>query len=179
MRKLLFTGLVIGLLSLTWVAAQDWAPTTATVGFTITNAGVDVDGSLSGVRASATFDPANLAKASISASVAANTIKTGIAMRDRHLRSKDYFDVEKYPRISMKSVSFTKTGANSYNGKFQLTMKDVTKTVNIPFTFTSSGSTGKFKGKFKLNRLDYNVGSSSWTLGDNVTVNLVLNTKKK
>ena len=179
MRKILLTTWIIGLLSLTWVAAQVWAPTTATVNFSIKNAGVNVGGSLSGLRASATFDPNDLANAKITASVAVNTIETGIAMRDRHLKSEDYFDAEKYPRISMSSISFSKKSDNNYSGKFQLTMKDVTKTVNIPFTFTENGETGKFKGSLKLDRRDYNVGSSSWTLGDDVTVNIVLNTKKK
>lgn len=168
----------IAFLNIGLVLSTEWSPTTASVVFYIKNAGVEVDGSFSGLRATVNFDPDDLANSKISASVAVNTIKTGIDLRNKHLKGKPYFYAEKYPRISMESVSFTKNGSK-FTGQFKLTIRDVTKTVSIPFTFTESNGKGVFSGELELNRLDYNVGSSSWTLADDVKVKILLNTTKK
>jgi polyisoprenoid-binding protein YceI len=174
------TYIVLALLfSAAAAIATGWAPTTASVKFYIKNAGVTVDGSLSGLRASVNFDPNNLAASNITASVAVSTIKTGIEKRDEHLKTNDYFGASKYPRITMKSVSFTKKDATHFNGKFNLTIRNKTKQVNVPFTFTESGGKGKFVGSFNIDRLDYGVGESSWVLGDDVKVKIVLNSTKK
>lgn len=179
MMKRIVSLLLVGVLSFGLANSVEWSPTTASVVFYIKNAGITVDGSFSGLRASVNFNPNDLANSSISASVAVKTIETDIDLRNKHLKGKDYFHEEKYPRISMESVSFSKTSGSDYNGKFKLTIKNVTKTISIPFTFTESNGTGTFKGEFELNRRDYTVGSSSWTLNDKVKIKLVLNASKK
>lgn len=159
--------------------ATSWTPSTASVKFYIKNAGVTVDGSLSGLRASVTFDPADLANSSIYASVDTKTIKTGIDKRDAHLQKEEYFDATKYPKIEMTSTAISSKGGNNYNGTFNVSIKGKTKSVNVPFTFTETGDKGKFVGSFKINRLDFGVGESSWVLGDDVTVKISLTTTKK
>ena len=49
----------------------------------------------------------------------------------------------------------------------------------MPFTFTNKGETGVFKGKMKLDRLDFNVGESGFMLSDDVNLDITLNVKKK
>lgn len=179
MMKRFLTLALFGILSFSWANSIEWSPTTASVVFYIKNAGIMVDGSFSGLKANVKFNPDDLSNSSISASVAVKTIKTGIDLRDKHLKGKDYFQEDKYPRISMESVSFSKGSGSNYIGKFKLTIKDVTKTISVPFTFNESNGQGTFKGEFELNRRDYTVGSSSWTLSDNAKVKIVLNTTKK
>lgn len=165
-------------MSLVALAATSWAPTTGSVKFHIKNAGITVDGSLSGISAAVTFDEDDLANSSIYASVKVNTINTGIGKRDEHLKAEEYFNAAKYPKIEMKSTSFTKT-SKGYNGVFNLTIKGKTKSVNVPFTFDNKGETGTFKGKLKIDRLDFGVGESSFVLSDDVKVDITLNVKKK
>ncbi|MBR9859950.1 YceI family protein [bacterium] len=155
-----------------------WTPETALVKFYIKNAGVEVTGTLSGLAASVEFDPEDLSNSTITASVDVKTINTGIEMRDNHLRSADYFDASKYPKISMESQSFRKSGS-SFIGTFKLTMHGVSKVVDVPFTFDQNGDDGKFNGTFELDRLDYGVGESSWVLSDDVKVKILLNVNKK
>lgn len=164
-------------LTLITVAATSWLPTTGSVKFYIKNAGITVDGSLSGISAAVKFDATDLANSSIYASVKVNTINTGIDKRDEHLKSKEYFDAANHPKIVMRSKSFTKT-AKGFTGVFDMTIRGKTKQLNVPFTFENNGKTGTFKGSLKLDRLDFGVGKSSFVLSDDVKVNIKLNVKQ-
>ena len=158
-------------------AATSWSPTTGSVKFHIKNAGITVDGKFSGIAASIKFDEDDLTNSSIYASVKATTVNTGIDKRDEHLRKEEYFHVDKYPKIEMRSTSITKSG-NGFNGKFDVTIKGKTKNLSVPFTFSNQGETGTFKGSLKLDRLDFNVGESGFVLGDDVKIDIILNVKK-
>jgi polyisoprenoid-binding protein YceI len=146
-----------------------WDVKTYSVGFVIKNAGFNVDGSLKGLVYKIKFDDGG-ADDVISASVDASTINTNNTARDKHLRKSDYFDVENYSKISLKSVSFTKISAGKYKGTFKLTIKATTKTVEFPFTF----SKGTFEGELTINRLDYGVGESSWVMSNEVKIQVKL-----
>jgi len=134
--------------------------------------GIGVSGTVGGLLADVQFNPANLASSTISASVDANTINTDNSSRDEHLKGEDFFDVSHFPKIAMKSVSFKHKSGNNYSGLFNLTIKGKTKQVEIPFSFIQKGSTGTFKGGFKMNRLDFGIGDSSLVLSDDVTVSI-------
>ena len=176
--KRINTILVAVSLTLMAIAATSWVPTTGSVKFYIKNAGITVDGSLSGISASVKFDETDLANSSIYASVKVNTINTGIDKRDEHLIGEEYFDAANHPKIEMRSKSFTKT-TKGYNGVFDVTIKGKTKQMNVPFTFDTQGETGTFQGSLKLDRLDFGVGGNSFVLSDDVKVNIKLNVKKK
>jgi polyisoprenoid-binding protein YceI len=60
----------------------------------------------------------------------------------------------------------------------ELTIKGVTKPAEIPFTFTSDGNSGVFKGHFTIKREDFNVGKPGGSVGSLVTINLVVPVKK-
>ena len=137
-----------------------------------------VDGNFTGLIGTVLFDPEHLSTSSIEASVTSASINTGIELRNTHLKKEEYFDVEKYPKISMKSTSFEKSSDGTYKGHFQLTIKGVTKDVVVPFTYTVTGSNAVFKGSFTIIREDYGVGGKSWTMADEVTINLQLTTTK-
>jgi polyisoprenoid-binding protein YceI len=169
---LMFFVLTVGI-----VTATKWTPTTASVVFYIKNAGITVDGSLAGLKASVKFDPKSLDNSKIYASVDVNTIKTGIEQRDKHLKEATYFNAAKYPEITMESSSFSKDGSQ-YIGNFDVTIKGKVKTIRVPFTFTENNGKGTFNGRFNLNRLDFGVGKSSFILDDDVLVKITLNTTK-
>ncbi len=154
------------------LAQTEWKLATgSTVTFVIKNAGLKVDGKLEGLQTTIKFDSPNLATSSIEASLETTTVNTDNKTRDGHLRKEEYFDVAKYPKMSIKSVSFIKDG-NNYKGKFKLTIKGVTKDIEIPFSYIENGNSATFKGSFTINRLDYKVGGNSWVLADNVIISL-------
>ncbi|MCU0422453.1 MAG: YceI family protein [Bacteroidia bacterium] len=149
----------------------------ALVKFTIKNAGLTVEGSLSGFEGDIQFDPQAIARSTIKGSVQVSTIKTGFTSRDKHLQKEEYFNQAKFPKIELVSSFFGKA-EQGFRGYFKLTLKGVTKDVVIPFTFTEEGGIINMKGSFTLNRLDYGIGKSSMILDDEVKVNLQFSLQK-
>lgn len=152
--------------------------TKSSVTFHIKNLGITVNGLFAGFKGDIKFDPANLAASTIEASVETNTIDTDNGTRNDHLKSDSYFDVAKYPAIMMKSTGFKHKTANSYTGTFNLTIKDITKTVEIPFTYTEAGNTASFRGNFQVERSDYGVGGKSLVMSDDVKVDVEITTAR-
>ena len=72
---------------------------------------------------------ADFSDATIELTAEAKTVNTYLSMRDDHLRSADFFDVEKHPTITFKSTSVKKAKGNNYVIKGNFTMHGVTKTV--------------------------------------------------
>jgi polyisoprenoid-binding protein YceI len=151
--------------------------TKSKIAFELKNLGIKTGGTISGVQGSANFDPANLTGSKIEATADVNTINTDNDMRDTHLKKDDYFGVEKYPKMSLSSVSFKKSGS-SYIGQFNLTIKGITKPVEVPFTYSSTATGNFFKGSFKINRRDFTIGGNSMTLSDDVTITFEAETAK-
>jgi len=146
--------------------------------FKIKNAGITVDGSFSDLQADIKFNPKNLDKSVLRASVAVKSIDTGIKKRDKDLQMRKYFDVEKYPRLKMSSKKIRHVEKNKYTGTFDLTIKGVTKQIEIPFTYAHKGNDGKFSAEFKVNRRDFGVGSKSLILSDEATVFIEVSVKE-
>ncbi len=140
--------------------------------FEIKNLGIRTGGSINGLLTKVNFNPADLSASTLEASVDVNTINTDNSSRDEHLRSSDFFDVAHYPKITLKSTAFKHKSGSNYSGTFILTIRGKSKQIEIPFTFLDKGSSVEFKGTFKINRLDFGVGSDSMVLSDEVTVKI-------
>ena len=78
----------------------------------------------------------------------------------------------------MKSVSIKHNNGSNYTGTFNLTIKDKTNQVQIPFTYSENGNTANFKGSFKIKRSDYGVGGKSMVMSDDVTISIDVSTSK-
>lgn len=146
--------------------------TRSAVTFKIKNLGFNVDGSFGGFNADINFKPTSLATSSIEASVASNTVNTDNESRDNHLKSEDYFDVAKYPKIILKSVSFKHKSGSNYTGSFNVTIKDKTKLIEIPFTYIEAGNTATFKGDFQVLRTDFGIGGKNVILSNEANVSI-------
>lgn len=157
---------------------QEWNVTGSKISFQIKNAGLTVDGTLSGLNSKILFDEQS-ASNSIEASVETKSINTNNNLRDKHLKEKDYFEVTTFPKIIIKSIRISKEKNGNYSGLFLLTIKGKTKTITIPFTFKEKNTDAIINGSFSINRLDFEVGDSSFILSDNVTVSIELRAVKK
>lgn len=99
--------------------------------------------------------------AEIDFSLDVESIDTNQEQRDVHLKSPEFFDAEKFPKITFKSTSFTKTGDDEYDLNGNLTIKDVTKpvTLKVEFGGTANDFYGNLKAGFevtgKINRKEY------------------------
>jgi polyisoprenoid-binding protein YceI len=151
----------------------------STITFEIKNLGINTGGSISGLLTEIHFTPSNINSSIIEASIDVNTINTDNNSRDEHLRGEDFFDVSHYPKIMLKSVAFKHKSGNNYIGAFTLTIKGKSKQIEIPFTYLEKENAVEFKGTFKINRLDFGVGSKSMILSDEVIVNIDCEEKKQ
>lgn len=160
-----------------FVSAQEsaWTVTSRSVIFTIKNAKLPVQGSFTGIMAKIVFNPESLKTSNFSATITASTIKTGIEMRDRHLKRSEYFDVLKYPEIKLKSNTIVLVSDNNYLANCTLTIKGISKEVSLPFTFINNGKTAIFKGSLNIKRLDFNVGSPSIIMANQLQVQIEVN----
>jgi len=141
----------------------------SSIKFKIKNFGFETGGSFTGLQGTISFDPEDVKKDSLILSVDANTINTDNNMRDGHLRKEEYFDVQNYPRIRFVSTSVTVDKNAHFTAIGQLTIKNTTKEISIPFTATPRDGGYIFTGEFKLNRRDFQVGGSS-TISNSLTV---------
>ena len=73
----------------------------------------------------------DLTDAKITFSADISSIDTGMEMRDTHLKSADFFHAEQHPELKLVSTSFTKTGDSTYKLKGDLTIRDITKPVEL------------------------------------------------
>ena len=179
MIKKVFTA--IALLCIVNAFGQNYTPVDAgsKVRFVIKNFGINTGGTFEGLAGSIIFDPANLAGASFSVSVDAKSVDTDLEARDNHLRKEEYFDVEKYPKVSFRSTKITTTNKDGYlfmSGV--ITIKNISKEISFPFKQTSKDGGILFDGEFKLNRLDFGVGGKSFSMSDELNVELSIFAKK-
>lgn len=139
----------------------------STIGFV-----VPILGGLSKVRGKFTdftvniaHDERDITRSSVSVVIKTASINTGIAQRDEHLRTADFFDVGKFPEITFQSTRIERRGQQLIaHGTF--TMHGVTKEIALPFTITGrhvSEDQGKrlvnagYAARWQLNRRDYGI----------------------
>ena len=154
--------------------AQNYSPEDATgaVEFRVRNFGLEVNGSLKGLTGNIQFNPVNLAASSFMVKVDASTINTNNSMRDKHLRGNDYFDVIRFPTITMKSERIEKSATPGYyifTGR--LAMKGVEKEISFPFTTAQETGGIRFSGTLTIKRRDFGIGGRS-TISNEVRIKL-------
>ncbi len=157
------------------VQAQEIDTENSRVEFEITKLGMlNVEGVMKGMHGTVDFDPAVPEKAKFNVCIKAATVETGIDKRDEHLRTEDFFYVEKYPEICIESLIVSKT-ESGYVTKAELTILEVTREIEIPFTYENN----TLKGSFTLNRFDYNLGEDTGTVmaGSEVDVTIICKQK--
>jgi polyisoprenoid-binding protein YceI len=92
------------------------------------------------------------------------------------LKSENYFDAAKFPTLTFKSSSISKTGEKTYKVKGDLTIHGITKPVELDATLNGviDGRNGKKVSGWKvtgtINRTDFKVGASGPSVGDEVTI---------
>jgi polyisoprenoid-binding protein YceI len=160
-------------------ASGNWKADTANakVNFTLHGPFGTVHGSFTGLEATINFNEKNLSASSITASIDAKTVSTGVSLRNSDLRNKEeWLNTDKFPRISFKSTKIEKT-ANGFKANGNLTIKGITKPTEIPFTFSNKESNGVFTGQFTIKRQDYNIGKSGGSVGNIITIILTVPVK--
>lgn len=131
-----------------------------------------------------TFAPDDVANSSVVFAIQTKSIDTNQAQRDEHLRSADFFDVEKFPLLTFKSTAVAARGDSQFDVTGELTIRDVTKTIVLPVAYLGAAKDpwGKdkvaFEAEITLNRKDYGLNwnaaleTGGFLVGDDVKVSL-------
>lgn len=105
----------------------------------------------------------DFSNAKVNFTVDVNSINTDNQQRDNHLKSDDFFNAQKFPKITFAGKSMQKVGDNKYKLVGNLTIRDITKEIALDVTYngTVKDPWGNTKAGFKiageLNRFDYNL----------------------
>ncbi|HKS41938.1 MAG TPA: YceI family protein [Blastocatellia bacterium] len=147
-------------------------PAHTTIGFSVRHLVINnVPGRFREFNGTIQFDPENLTNSSVTFTAKSNSIDTGIEPRDKHLRSADFFDVERYPEITFKSTRIEKKGKDDFIAHGDFTLHGVTRPVALPFKLYGAikDPWGKMRigveAGLTINRQDYGVAWSQ-KLGD-------------
>ena len=122
----------------------------------------------------------------ITATIKTASVNTDNDKRDTHLRSDDFFNAAKYPEIKFVSKSFEKTGKDTYKITGDLTIRDVTKTVELDTKYNGSikdpwgNPKAGFKATTTINRTEYGakwnkvLEAGGFLVGENVEITLLV-----
>lgn len=134
------------------------------IGFKVRHMGlIEVPGFFRDFTGSVNFDAKDMTKSTVEFTAKATSVDTGVGARDNHLRSKDFFEVEKFPDITFKSTKVAKKGKMwMVTGDF--TMKGVTKSITFPFDIVGwvdatdkAGAKMGIAAETTINRRDYGI----------------------
>ena len=135
------------------------------------------------------FDAADATKSTVEFTAKVESIDTGVAGRDNHLRSADFFDVAQFPEMKFKSTKVEKKG-NGYVLHGAFTLKGVTKPISFPFNLTGAIKDNRGNVRFgvaaetKINRRDYGItwgakmANGGLNVADEVIIDLQLEAVK-
>lgn len=131
------------------------------------------------------LDDKKMTRSSVEFNAKVTSIDTGVEARDRHLRTADFFEVEKFPEMTFKSTKVERKG-KSYVLHGDLTLKGVTKPVVLPFTLTGAIKDGRgntrigIAAQTKIDRRDFGItwgralAGGGFDLGHEVMIDLQL-----
>ncbi len=137
------------------------------------------------------FDPNNLKESKADFSISINSVDTNDGKRDKHLKSKDFFDVKNYSDMTFQSIKFEKKTNKDYLIHGKLTIKDKTKDIVLQMKITGEMEHPMMKGTIILgvvidatiNRLDYGVGTGNWAatmvVGNEVKIHIPMELNRK
>lgn len=132
------------------------------INFTASSRLLDAHGFFGAWDADIQLDPQAFERSTVTLTIDAASINTRIGRRDAHLKGPDFFDTARYPTITFVSKSIARTGATAGVITGDLTMRGVTRSVQVPVTvvFYEKGR-GRFRGAFTVNRKDYGISYDS------------------
>ena len=156
-------------------------PYHSSLNFNISHSGISiVNGKFLEYTGNLTTDGEALSNANFEFNVKVNSINTNVENRDNHLRSADFFEVEKYPNMTFKSTKILATGKpDKYLLYVKLTIKDVTKDVIFDVHYGGSVKSDKgeklgMKAKTTIDRFDYNINFDPTAAGVGKDVTIVV-----
>jgi polyisoprenoid-binding protein YceI len=146
-------------------------PEASEISFRATSRLMNADGRFSRFSGEVMVDPTVLTGGRITLNIDAASLDTGIEMRDNHLRSSDFFDVERFPTVGFQSVRIEAAGRRA-TVVGRLTLHGVTREIAVPIDVQISSTALVASGEFIVNRGEYAINYNSFVnpIGNEVRV---------
>lgn len=165
-------------------AADQWdvVADESAVAFTGTQLGAEFTGVFEAFTADIVFSPDDLAGSSVEILIDIASANTQNADRDSQIVAPDWFDAAQWPTAKFVTKSFTEISSGKYEAVADLTIRDVTREVVLPFDLVISDGGAEAVGSVTIKRTDFGVGQGQWTdtsqVGDDVTITVTINATK-
>lgn len=156
--------------------ARDWTMLAdeSSLAFTFRQMGSAIEGRFGAFTADITFDPDDLENAQVTTEIVIDSVDTGNAERDAGIVGEDWFQTGTYPTASFASTDFAALGGNDYLVTGDLTIRDVSETIELPMTITIDGDTASATGRIELDRRTFGIGRGDWASDAAVGYDVVL-----
>lgn len=159
------------------VSANQWnvVHEESTLAFTATQTGSEFDGRFD-FSADMRFDREDLASSAFDVTVDLTSVATGSRRRDQALADQAWFWFEEHPEAYFRTRRIEHQGGNRYRAIAELTIKDITHEVTLPFSWERDGETAELQGcvsatmqgGLTMDRTRWNVGTGDWSSGDTI-----------
>lgn len=142
--------------------------------FTFRQMGSPIEGRFTDFSTDITFAPDDLANASVAVEIVIDSVDTGNAERDAGIVGADWFDAATYPTATFTSTGFASTGGDEYTVTGDLTIRDVTETIELPMTIRVDGAAATASGTIELDRRTFEIGQGDWASDTAVGYDVIL-----
>ena len=166
-------------------AADQWVvdANDSEIEFTGTQLGAEFEGEFKNFEANIVFSPDDLAGSSVEVLIDIASVDTENGDRDSQIVSSDWFDANQWPKATFKTKSFKEIAPGKYEAVADLTIRDVTREVTLPFDIEIEGNEADASGAVTINRTDFGIGQGQWAdtsqVGDPVTIEIDIEATRK
>ncbi len=149
--------------------------TKSSLSFSGSQSGEVFTGTFGSFDAVINFDPDNLGNANVVVTIDTNSADAGEAERTDALPGKEWFYVKKFPLAKFIAADFKHLGGDNYQASGNLTIRDITTKIVLPFTLKLDNTRAVMDAKLTLNRTAYKIGTGMWASADWVGHDIAVN----
>ncbi len=178
--SIFFASIIFPSLSRSQAPIFEISPIESSINFHVKSS-VKIAGKFDKWDATLTFASPDETTGVLEVKIQAATVDTGSGMKNRKLKSRDFFDVEQNPLITFKSTKFVQTGPHTFEVDGDFTIRGVSNPEKLTLTVSRKGTgSGEIKGSMVFNRKDYGMdkGIPFIKIADHIDVNFHLKGKR-
>jgi polyisoprenoid-binding protein YceI len=140
----------------------------STLTFATAWSGSPVEGRFDRWKADILFGPKALDRSKVTVTIDMGSAKTGDAQRDASLPAPDWFDSATHPSAVFTATRFSQSGEGRYVAHGTLTLRGVTKPLDLPFDLKIDGAKATVSGRANLDRVAFGVGQGEFAATDQI-----------
>jgi len=157
--------------------AAEWhmVPAQSQLKFVATYEGQQAPGVFQTFDVALNFDPEQPQKGSLKVAVKITGADMNSTDINKAIKEPEWFGADQYPLAVFTSQQIDRQAPGQYIAKGTLSLKGIVKSVQVPFTWQTSGDTATMTGHMTLLRTDFNIGTGEWSSGKTIGLEVSLN----